>query len=287
MSNIKIIETIREMQNISVNLKKQNKTIGFVPTMGYLHEGHLSLIRIAKKEADYVIVSIFVNPTQFGPNEDLDKYPRDFEHDKELCEKEGVDFIFFPDTNEIYPKDYQTYIELTELPKYLCGKSRPTHFRGVATVVTKLFNITQPDIAVFGQKDYQQLKIIERMVEDLHIPVKIIGGPIVRESDGLAMSSRNKYLTDEQRESALSLNRSLKLAQEMVNNGETDLFKIKKEVRKFIESFPYTEIDYVSAVDKKYLTDLKTVPEDGFLLALAVYVGQARLIDNKIIKKES
>ena len=283
---MKTISKVTEMQQIALKHKKEGKTVGLVPTMGYLHEGHLSLVRLAKKNADIVIVSIFVNPTQFGPNEDLDKYPRDLARDMELCEKEEVDYVFNPLPEEIYPENFQTYVELTKLPQYLCGKSRPTHFRGVATVVTKLFNITLPDIAVFGKKDYQQLKIIQQMTKDLNLPIDIIGGPIIREKDGLAMSSRNKYISEEERESALSLSKSLKLAQELVNNGETNLSVIREKIKKYIEQFPYTEIDYISTVDKELLTDVDELPSQGFLLALAVKVGRARLIDNQLIKKE-
>jgi len=284
---MKIISTVKEMQKISLALKTKGETISFVPTMGFLHKGHLSLIKIAKQQADTVIVSIFVNPTQFGPNEDLDKYPKDFKKDRELCENEGVDYLFYPDVKEIYPENFQTYIELSKLPKYLCGKNRPTHFKGVATVVTKLFNITQPDIAIFGKKDYQQFQIIKQMVKDLHLPIKIIGGEIIREDDGLAMSSRNKYLKSAERESALSLSKSLKLAEDLIKKGETNLLLVREEIKKFIESFPYTEIDYISTVDPQLLTNIDNLPKNGFLLALAVKVGRARLIDNQLIKKES
>ena len=279
-----IIKKPEDMQKISLKHKLERKKIAFVPTMGYLHEGHLSLIREGRKRGDILVVSIFVNPTQFGPNEDLDKYPRDFERDKKLCEAEGVDYIFYPEAKDMYTEGYQTYVEVTELSKYLCGKSRPTHFRGVTTVVSKLFNIVQPDIAIFGRKDYQQLKIIERMVKDLNSPVEIIGMPIVREADGLAMSSRNKYLNPEERESALSLSRSLKIAEEMVKNGENDLRKIREEVKKFIDSFPHTKIDYVETTDPETLVTIDKLTDKGALLALAVWVGSARLIDNTLLK---
>ncbi len=281
---MKIVQKPEEMQKIIFQHRLKGEKIAFVPTMGYLHEGHLSLIREGRKRGDILVVSIFVNPTQFGPNEDLDRYPRDFERDKKLCEKEGVDYIFYPEMKDMYPEGYQTFVEVTELSKYLCGKSRPGHFRGVTTVVTKLFNIVQPDIAIFGKKDYQQLKIIERMVRDLNFPVKIIGMPIVREKDGLAMSSRNKYLSPEERESALSLNRALRIAEEMVKKGERNLKKIREEVKRFIEKYPHTKIDYVETTDPETLVTIDELPESGALLALAVWVGQARLIDNTILK---
>ncbi len=281
---MKVVRDPHQMQQISFEHKLKGEKIAFVPTMGYLHEGHLSLIREGRKLGDILVVSIFVNPTQFGPNEDLDKYPRDFERDSKLCENEGVDYIFYPDADSMYTDGYQTYVEVTELSRYLCGKSRPTHFRGVTTVVSKLFNIVQPDFAIFGRKDYQQLKIIERMVRDLNFPVKIVGMPIVREKDGLAMSSRNKYLTPEERESALSLSRSLKMAEEMVKNGERDLKKVREEVTRYIESFPHTKIDYVETTDPETLTGIDKLTERGALLALAVWVGKARLIDNTILK---
>ena len=281
---MEVVRKPEEMQRIAFKYKFEGKKIAFVPTMGYLHEGHLSLIREGRKSGDILVVSIFVNPTQFGPNEDLDKYPRDFERDKNLCKKEGVDYIFYPEVSDMYSEDYQTYIEVTELSKYLCGKSRPTHFIGVTTVVSKLFNIVQPDIAIFGRKDYQQLKIIERMVKDLNFPVEIVGMPIVREEDGIAMSSRNKYLKPEERESALSLSRSLKMAEEMVKNGEKDLKKIREEVTKFIDSFSHTKIDYVETVDPEKLTSIDKSTGKGAILALAVWVGRARLIDNTLLK---
>ncbi len=281
---MKVVRKPEEMQKMAFKHKIDGKKIAFVPTMGYLHEGHLSLIREGRKLGDILVVSIFVNPTQFGPNEDLDRYPRDFKRDQQLCEKEGVDYIFYPETKDIYTNGYQTYVEVTELSKYLCGKTRPTHFRGVTTVVSKLFNIVQPDIAIFGRKDYQQLKIIERMVKDLNFPIKIVGMPIVREPDGLAMSSRNKYLKPEERESALSLSKSLKMAEEMVKNGERDLSKIKEKVRNFIDSFPHTKIDYVEITDPETLTSIDEMTDNGALLALAVWVGKARLIDNTLLK---
>ncbi|HBF69599.1 MAG TPA: pantoate--beta-alanine ligase, partial [Thermotoga sp.] len=224
---MKIIETIEEMKKFSEEMREKKKTIGFVPTMGYLHEGHLSLVRRARDENDVVVVSIFVNPTQFGPNEDYERYPRDFERDRKLLEKENVDCIFHPSVEEMYPPDFSTYVEETKLSKNLCGRSRPGHFRGVCTVVTKLFNIVKPHRAYFGQKDAQQFRVLRRMVRDLNMDVEMIECPIVREPDGLAMSSRNVYLSPEERQQALSLYQSLKIAENLYLNGERDAEKIK------------------------------------------------------------
>lgn len=271
------------MQQQADALRCSGKTIVFVPTMGCLHEGHLSLLRIAKIYGDYSVLSIFVNPTQFGANEDFDSYPKQFEKDAEAAEKEGVDVIFAPDKESLYGNGYETYITLENLPHHLCGLSRPGHFRGVATIVTKLFNIVKPHAAVFGEKDFQQLAVIRRMTRDLNLDVKIIGAPIVREPDGLAMSSRNIYLTQAQRPSALSLYQSLLMAKDMVGEGETSAARVIKKVSGHIESFPETEIDYVTLSDPDSLDEVEKI--DGtVLLALAVRVGgKCRLIDNMVI----
>ncbi len=281
---MKIIEHIIEMQDISLLLKKENKTIGFVPTMGALHEGHLSLVRKAKEDNDIVVVSIFVNPIQFGPNEDFKKYPRTFDKDKELLQKENVDYIFFPSMKEMYPQGFETYVNLKSLPNHLCGLSRPGHFEGVATVVAKLFNIVMPDNSYFGQKDYQQAKIIERMTKDLNMRIKIHTLPIVREKDGLAMSSRNSYLSTEERKKALSLYNSLLLAKNLIEKGEKDPQKIKKEMEnKIKEIAPDAKIDYISIVNPETLEDVEKINDD-IVIALAVFIGSTRLIDNMIIK---
>lgn len=276
----KWIKSIDEMQKISKVYKKNGKTIGFVPTMGYLHEGHISLIRCAKRENDIVIVSIFVNPIQFGENEDLDKYPRDIKRDLTICNNEGVDIVFNPSYEDMYPEGFQTYVVVEELTKGLCGDYRPGHFRGVTTVVTKLFNIVKPDRAYFGKKDYQQFKVIQRMVKDLNMDVEVIGCPLIREEDGLAMSSRNKYLSPEERESALSLSRALFRAKEMFEEGERSAEKLKEEMERVILSYPHVkEIQYIEIVDPETLKPKKEA-ERGDVIALAVFVGDTRLIDN-------
>ncbi len=276
----KWIKSIDEMQKISKVYKKNGKTIGFVPTMGYLHEGHISLIRCAKRENDIVIVSIFVNPIQFGENEDLDKYPRDIKRDLTICNNEGVDIVFNPSYEDMYPEGFQTYVVVEELTKGLCGNYRPGHFRGVTTVVTKLFNIVKPDRAYFGKKDYQQFKVIQRMVKDLNMDVEVIGCPLIREEDGLAMSSRNKYLSPEERESALSLSRALFRAKEMFEEGERSAEKLKEEMERIILSYPHVkEIQYIEIVDPETLKPKKEA-ERGDVIALAVFVGDTRLIDN-------
>ncbi|MBW2490645.1 MAG: pantoate--beta-alanine ligase [Deltaproteobacteria bacterium] len=280
---MEIIMTVKEMQVRSDKMRRQGKTIVFVPTMGFLHEGHLSLIREGKKHGDDIVVSIFVNPAQFGPGEDLETYPRDFERDLELLRKERASAVFAPDATEIYGERFQTYVELDKLPNHLCGLSRPVFFKGVATIVTKLFNIVKPHVTIFGQKDYQQLTVIRQMVRDLNLDIKVIGAPTVRESDGLAMSSRNTYLTPDQRMSALSLNKSLKTAQTLVENGLRDSAKIIDTATKLIRSHPETEIDYITICDPETLDDVKTIDRPA-LMALAVKVGKARLIDNMILK---
>ncbi|WP_029522304.1 pantoate--beta-alanine ligase [Persephonella sp. KM09-Lau-8] len=275
-----LVKSIEEMKQIVKKLKKEGKSIGFVPTMGYLHEGHISLMRCSKKDNDITVVSIFVNPIQFGVNEDLDRYPRNLERDLQICKKEGVDYVFHPSVEEMYPEGFSTYVVVEGLTEGLCGAYRPGHFKGVTTVVNKLFNIVQPDRAYFGEKDYQQLKVIQRMVKDLNMNVQVIGCPIVREPDSLAMSSRNKYLSPEERKAALSLSKALFKAKELFESGETDINKIRKEMEKIILSHPEVkEIQYIEFVDAETLKPKEKL-EKGSIIALAVFVGNTRLIDN-------
>ena len=274
---MKVLKTVDEVKKLSNQWKKEGKTVGLVPTMGYLHEGHMSLIERCRKENDKVIVSIFVNPAQFGENEDLDAYPKDFQKDKTLCEKAGADLIFNPDTDEMY-SNQRTYVNIDGLSDYLCGKSRPIHFRGVCTVVSKLFMITNPDNAYFGQKDAQQLAIIKKMVKDLNFDVNIVGCPIVREEDGLAKSSRNVYLNPEERKAALCLSKAI-AAGKLLANSETDADKVKNEMIKIIEAEPLAKIDYVEIVDNETMQPVSEI-KDNTLAAMAVYIGKARLLDN-------
>jgi len=271
------------MQQLSDELRCQGKKIGFVPTMGYLHEGHLSLLREAKKRCDVLVMSIFVNPTQFGPNEDFAQYPRNFERDSRLAEKEGCDVIFSPDTEEMYPENYLTSVEVEEITNILCGASRPGHFRGVTTVVAKLFNAVKPHVAVFGQKDAQQAVVIKRMTRDLNFDIDIIIAPIVREHDGLAMSSRNTYLSPEEREQALVLNRSLKMAEELILSGERDAETVKQKMKDMINEQPDAKIDYVEILHPETLEFQSKIKSD-VLIALAVKIGKTRLIDNLVVK---
>ena len=256
-------------------------TVGLVPTMGYLHEGHKSLIDKAVMENDRVVVSVFVNPIQFGPSEDLASYPRDLERDAELCEKAGANVIFHPEDSEMYFDDFCTYVDMDDLTKGLCGKTRPTHFRGVCTVVSKLFHIVAPDRAYFGQKDAQQLAVIRRMVRDLNFDLEIVGCPIVREEDGLAKSSRNTYLSAEERKAAVVLHKGLTEGEKLLEAGEKDAAKVIAAVREVIEKEPLAKIDYVELVDWNTLKPVNTV-EDTVLMAVAVYIGKTRLIDNVI-----
>lgn len=278
---MKIVSTINEVREQVKEWKKEGNTIGFVPTMGYLHEGHASLIDAARKNNGKVVVSIFVNPIQFGPNEDLDSYPRDLEHDAKLCEEHGVDLIFHPTPEEMYGDNFYTFVDMDVLTKELCGLSRPVHFRGVCTVVSKLFNIVIPDNAYFGQKDAQQLAIIKRMVKDLNMPLSIHGCPIIREEDGLAKSSRNTYLSPEERKAALVLSRSLKLGKKLIEDGEKDARKVIAAIRGEIEKEPLAKIDYVEIVDWNTLEPVEST-EGEILTAMAVYIGKTRLIDNFI-----
>lgn len=277
-----VVESIAKMKQIAKSERSAGKQIGFVPTMGYLHEGHLSLVRRCRKENDIVVVSIFVNPTQFGPNEDYASYPRDLKRDLSMLEVENVDYVFVPSVEEMYPTNYSTYVVEESLSKHLCGKSRPTHFKGVCTVVTKLFNIVKPHRAYFGQKDAQQFRIIRRMVRDLNMDVEVIECPIVRESDGLAMSSRNVYLVGEERKQALALYQSLKIAEQLYEAGERDAARIKQKMLEHFEKFNLVKVDYVEIVDEETLQPVERL--DGkVLVAVAAWVGKARLIDNTIL----
>ena len=275
---MKIVSTVEEVRSQVKEWRKEGCTVGFVPTMGYLHEGHMSLIDAAG-ENDKVVVSVFVNPMQFGPNEDLASYPRDLEHDAKLCEEHGVDLIFHPTPEEMYGDNFYTYVDMNTLTQELCGLSRPVHFRGVCTVVAKLFNIVTPDKAYFGQKDAQQLAIIKRMVKDLNMPLTIVGCPIIREEDGLAKSSRNTYLPPEERKAALVLSRSIFLGKELVENGECDCAKIIAAMTAEIEKEPLAKIDYVKIVDLGTMQQVEKI-KGGILTAIAVYIGKTRLIDN-------
>jgi pantoate--beta-alanine ligase len=281
---MKVIRSSKQMQAICIKHKRQGKTIGFVPTMGALHEGHLSLVTAARKKNDIVVVSIFVNPTQFGPKEDYLRYPRPFEKDRNLCRKAGVDYIFAPSVEDTYPEGYQTYITVEQLSTLYCGAFRPGHFRGVASVVAKFFNITQPDRAYFGEKDYQQLTIIRRMVRDLNIPVTIVPCAIIRESSGLALSSRNQYLLQEERSFSLVLFQSLQQVREMVQCFHIkNSSKIIAKLRKNILAIPGVSIDYIAIVDPLTLVPIKEIKTSVRIL-LAVWIGKTRLIDNIEVK---
>ncbi len=278
-----VVRKISEIREYVNNAKKQGKKVGFVPTMGFFHEGHLELMRNARKECDVVVVSIFVNPIQFGPEEDFKDYPRDLNRDVKLAEEVGVDIIFAPDVEEMYPVGFSTYVEVKGLTNKLCGRSRPGYFRGVTTVVLKLFNSVQPHVAYFGQKDAQQVLVISRMVEDLNQDIEIRSVPTVREKDGLAMSSRNAYLNTEERKAATVLYRSIQLVKERVRNGERDVKELKRAAVEMISSEPLAEIDYVEILTFPDLKEQDTL-KDKMLLALAVKIGKARLIDNTILE---
>jgi len=276
---MRIVTHVNEMKSIADEFRKEGKIIAFVPTMGYLHEGHLSLVDIAKKKGDVCVVSIFVNPIQFGPGEDYERYPRDVRRDERLLEQRGCDALFYPSASEMYPEDFLTRVRVEKLSNILCGKSRPGHFEGVTTVVLKLFNIVKPHVAVFGEKDYQQLVIIKRMVRDLNLDVEIVAGEIIREKDGLAMSSRNVYLDPVEREQATCLFRSLLLARDMVKSGIRDTKTIVEAVNDFIKNFDRARIDYIKIVHPDTLEELEEIHDRARIL-LAVYFGGARLIDN-------
>jgi pantoate--beta-alanine ligase len=280
---LKIFTTIDEMRAASRAARRAGRQIGFVPTMGALHEGHLSLVRAARKGTDVVAASIFVNPTQFGPNEDLAKYPRSFERDCQMLEREGVEFVFAPSVEEMYPAGAVTWVTVEEMSERLDGRSRPGHFRGVTTVVAKLFHIVEPDRAFFGQKDAAQVAIIRRMVRDLSLAVEIVVCPIVREADGLAMSSRNAYLDSEQRKQALVLHRSLKRVQQMVGTGEREAGKLIAAGREMFAQEPSVRVDYFEVVNPDTLEAVDDILA-GALIAVAAYVGTTRLIDNVVLK---
>jgi len=277
---------VQEVRGVIGNWKKRGFSVGLVPTMGYLHPGHISLIERARKENDMVVVSIFVNPIQFGPNEDLDTYPRDMAHDREVCEKAGAELIFAPQPLEMYPSENFAFVDIKELGDGLCGAKRPGHFRGVCTVVSKLFNIVLPNRAYFGEKDAQQLAIIRRMVKDLNIGTEIVSCPIVREADGLAMSSRNLYLSPEERKGALSISRSLSAAKELMRKGEKDAVKIRETIVAGISAEPLAKIDYAEIVDSADLRPVQRI-EKPVLAAVAVYIGKTRLIDNFTFEGEA
>ena len=278
---MKIVSTVNDVRSTVKEWKKNGLKVGLVPTMGFLHEGHLSLIKKAVAENDKVIVSVFVNPTQFGPNEDFEAYPRALNKDAALCEEAGADLIFHPEPEEMYPDGFCSSVNMTGLTDALCGKSRPIHFQGVCTVVSKLFNIAAPDNAYFGEKDAQQLAIIKRMVKDLNFDIKITGCPIIREEDGLAKSSRNTYLNPEERQAALVLSKAVKCGRSLVEGGEKDSAVILKEMKSIIENEPLARIDYVEIVDMNTMKNIDKVKGD-VLCAMAVYIGKTRLIDNFI-----
>lgn len=276
-----VVKTIQEVRDIVATWRKEGLSVGLVPTMGYLHEGHKSLVCKSAEQNDRTVVSVFVNPIQFGPTEDLERYPRDLEHDKKVVEEAGGDLIFNPEPSEMYPQHFTSFIDTTETTELLCGAVRPVHFRGVCTVVGKLFNIVMPDRAYFGQKDAQQLATIRRFVRDLNFNIQIVACPIVREADGLAMSSRNTYLNPEERKAALVLSQSLKLAQKAIDEGEKDAAKVISIITDNIASEPLARVDYVEAVDFQNIQRVGKI-EGEVLIAIAVYIGKTRLIDNFI-----
>jgi len=280
-SIMKIIQSLEQMKAFSDSLRLKGQKIAFVPTMGYFHDGHLSLMSYGRERGDCLVISIYVNPTQFGPGEDFERYPRDLERDKRLAEKVGVDIIFHPENSDMYPSHFQTFVNVERVTQNLCGLSRPGHFKGVTTVCAKLFNIVNPHITILGKKDFQQLTVIKRMVQDLNMDIEVIGMPTVREHDGLAMSSRNVYLKEKERESALSLSGSLKLAKGMYDAGERNASVILEKVRTLIEGHPHTRIDYAKICNTTTLEDIEYL-EGESVLALAVRVSSTRLIDNYV-----
>jgi len=283
---MEIIKTIEEMKEISSQARRAGKTVVLVPTMGYFHEGHLSLMREGRRRGDLLVVSLFVNPTQFGPNEDFKNYPRDFERDGKMAEGVGTDILFAPEVGSMYPPDHQTVVRVEKVTQNLCGRSRPAHFQGVTTVVLMLFEIVMPSAAIFGEKDYQQLVTIKQMVRDLHMSVEVVGMPTVREADGLAMSSRNTYLLPEERKAARSLYGSLQKAQELLQKGERNVDRILQEMKRILQSEPLVRIDYVQVCDARTLEDVKRIERD-VVVALAAYLGKTRLIDNLVFRNLS
>ena len=283
---MQIITTVLQMQRWFDGVRTHGQRIGLVPTMGYLHDGHLSLVAEARRRTDVVVASIFVNPLQFGVHEDLERYPRDIERDTELLTQAGTDVLFLPDGKEMYPEGYQTTVTVDRVTRGLCGTSRPTHFQGITTVVAKLFNMVKPHVAVFVQKDFQKLVAIRRMVADLNFDIEIVGAPIVREADGLAMSSRNAYLSGAERQAALCLSRGLQAAAAQVERGETDGLRILAAARRIITDEPLARLDYAALVDPDTLEEVTTVRTPA-LLAVAVHIGKTRLIDNCILSRQS
>jgi pantoate--beta-alanine ligase len=281
---MEVIKTIEAMKEFSFQARRAGKTIAFVPTMGFFHEGHLSLMREGRRRGDLLIVSLFVNPTQFAPHEDLKNYPRDFERDCKMAEEVGTDILFAPEVDEMYPSDHQTHVLVEKVTQNLCGRSRPTHFRGVTTVVMMLFEIVTPHVTIFGEKDYQQLVTIRQMVRDLHRSVEVVGMPTVREADGLAMSSRNTYLLPEERKAALSLYRSLQRARELLQKGEQRASRILDEMNGILRSEPLVRMDYAQICDAYTLQDVDRI-EGDVVVALAAYLGKTRLIDNLVYRK--
>ncbi len=284
---MKIITTVAEMKAEAARIRSRNKRIGLVPTMGYLHEGHASLIRKAKEVSDVVIVSIFVNPTQFGQDEDFDKYPRDFRRDSEVASKSGADILFKPDNGEMYPEGYKTFVEVEGISKILEGQVRPAHFRGVVTIVAKLFQVANPHVAVFGQKDAQQAFVVQQMARDLNFDAELVIAPIVREHDGLAMSSRNVYLTPHDRPRARALFQSLQYAEGRVKFGERSAKKLRKEMKEIIKKAAPTKIDYIAFVRPSTFSEVETIDSPGVLITLAVRFGSTRLIDNMFVSVNS
>jgi len=278
---MQVIRSVKEMKTRSMDLRRHGKTIGFVPTMGFLHEGHLSLVDLIRKDCDILLLSIYVNPTQFGVGEDFDKYPRDTERDLELCRSRGVDLVFIPESSEIYAGNASTYVVEEEVGMGMCGNARPNHFRGVATVCAKLFNLCQPNYVVLGQKDAQQVVVLKRMIRDLHFPIQVLVGPILREADGLAMSSRNKYLQSKQREEALLVYQSIQAAQKVVEEkGSSNVDRVKAEVLNVLKQGRLLRVNYVDVVDRETMRPEKEIVQGRSLLAVAVWVDQVRLIDN-------
>jgi len=280
---MEIISDPRDMQAVSLAWRKLGQRIAFVPTMGYFHDGHLSLMRYGRQHGDRLVVSLFVNPTQFGPGEDLDRYPRDLEKDSTLAREVGVDVLYMPAAADMYPPGFQTYVTVEDLSRPMCGATRPGHFRGVATVVLKLFHQVLPHLAIFGEKDYQQLAVIKRLVADLNLPVEVVGRPIVREADGLAMSSRNSYLSPEERRSALGLFEALTRARALAASGEAEADNILTEVTQMISQAPNTRLDYAVLVDPDTLHHVDTI-RGSARLAVAAWVGGTRLIDNLLLE---
>lgn len=281
---IKIVHTIEELRKQVKEWRKNGESVGLVPTMGYLHEGHQSLIKKSVEQNDRTVVSVFVNPMQFAPTEDLESYPRDLNADAKLCTETGADLIFNPEPEEMYKNGFCSFVDMIGPTAELCGKSRPIHFRGVCTVVSKLFNIVQPDRAYFGQKDAQQLAVIKRMVLDLNVPIEIVGCPIIREDDGLAKSSRNTYLNDEEHKAALILSKTIFMGKKLVEDGLTDAKELVRLMKENIETEPLAKIDYVEVVDFSDIS-IKDEISDNTLVAMAVYIGKTRLIDNFIVEK--